>query len=416
MFIKNNDINCFILHTSQFSNTEIEIIKNDFGHLSIVYLIPYDQETPSYVSSYDLQIKEGTMELLFGYKNLLQQIVNLTKVPSCETIFISKDKEKIKQTLSLPIGTLLISSNKVDFEDVGKFPDLKVENVKDIKDQLTWGFFSEICLTFVEKGNKTKNLSGSGITFAFGYEREDTRFDVIAAGRYFQPGHECFNIHQLSHRIKKSKKDTSQNKLFTEIYNAIIKREIESTKIHGITRVPNRPSNIDRQKNIVKVLAEKNSLEDLSDALICPKDYNTHKLLNSEQRFENVKNKFQVTKNVYGKNIIIIDDVFTTGATSFECARQLYDAGAEKVTVIVIGVNQFLSSEFIPQREIKCESCGGKMYLRFNGKNQVGFYGCENWRHKEHRCDRTDEYLPAWKRINENYSLYPQNDEEDFLF
>lgn len=57
--------------------------------------------------------------------------------------------------------------------------------------------------------------------------------------------------------------------------------------------------------------------------------------LNKEKRKENVKGAFEVQNEtkllLTGKNIILCDDVITTGATILECARALKNAGAAKV-------------------------------------------------------------------------------------
>jgi ComF family protein len=55
--------------------------------------------------------------------------------------------------------------------------------------------------------------------------------------------------------------------------------------------------------------------------------------LRFEERFENVKGAFAVTdpQAVCGKNILIADDVFTSGATLNECARALRTAGASQI-------------------------------------------------------------------------------------
>jgi ComF family protein len=61
----------------------------------------------------------------------------------------------------------------------------------------------------------------------------------------------------------------------------------------------------------------------------------TQTLLTREERATNMKNAFGVRRsaNVAGKKIIIVDDVFTTGATTNACARALRRAGATDVCV-----------------------------------------------------------------------------------
>ena len=59
------------------------------------------------------------------------------------------------------------------------------------------------------------------------------------------------------------------------------------------------------------------------------------KNLNKEERKENIQNAFCVSKDakefVQNKKIIVVDDVYTTGATLNEAARVLKQAGAKKI-------------------------------------------------------------------------------------
>ena len=57
--------------------------------------------------------------------------------------------------------------------------------------------------------------------------------------------------------------------------------------------------------------------------------------LNREERINNLKGAFKVPETeiekVKGRNILLMDDVFTTGATAKSCAEALMNAGAAKV-------------------------------------------------------------------------------------
>jgi competence protein ComFC len=54
--------------------------------------------------------------------------------------------------------------------------------------------------------------------------------------------------------------------------------------------------------------------------------------LNMHERQENVAGAFSAGQRlVHGQRVIIVDDVFTTGATLRECAQALHEAGAECV-------------------------------------------------------------------------------------
>lgn len=62
--------------------------------------------------------------------------------------------------------------------------------------------------------------------------------------------------------------------------------------------------------------------------------------LNKKKRRENLKNAFRLSGNVdiQGKDVLLVDDVFTTGSTVLECARVLKKAGARKIYVTTIAI------------------------------------------------------------------------------
>ncbi len=62
------------------------------------------------------------------------------------------------------------------------------------------------------------------------------------------------------------------------------------------------------------------------------------KIKNRSKRLQNLKNSYIVSNpsNVTGKNIIIIDDVLTTGSTLIEARRALREAGAKKVLGLAV--------------------------------------------------------------------------------
>jgi len=55
--------------------------------------------------------------------------------------------------------------------------------------------------------------------------------------------------------------------------------------------------------------------------------------LNREGRLKNVENAFRILspEKIQGKQILLVDDVYTTGATMQTCAEVLLEAGAKDV-------------------------------------------------------------------------------------
>jgi len=67
------------------------------------------------------------------------------------------------------------------------------------------------------------------------------------------------------------------------------------------------------------------------------------KIKTYSERQNNLKNAFTVndTEEIKDKNIILVDDIATTGSTLFECAKVLKQNGAKKVFGVVIARQEF---------------------------------------------------------------------------
>ena len=72
----------------------------------------------------------------------------------------------------------------------------------------------------------------------------------------------------------------------------------------------------------------------INNALIRVKHSAPQSTVHTSMRATNVKGAYKATDEFSGQNIIIFDDICTTGSTVTECARTLKGAGAGKICVI----------------------------------------------------------------------------------
>lgn len=66
------------------------------------------------------------------------------------------------------------------------------------------------------------------------------------------------------------------------------------------------------------------------------------KELTDQERMQNLMNAFSINarqkKQIRGKKILLIDDIYTTGTTIDYCSKLLYENGAESVSFLTIAI------------------------------------------------------------------------------
>lgn len=87
---------------------------------------------------------------------------------------------------------------------------------------------------------------------------------------------------------------------------------------------------------ITNIISKSGLIESDNTILEKVKNTKTQSTLKKEERKNNIKNAYFVKQNIYGKNVILFDDIYTTGATINEISKKLKEAGARKIFVLVL--------------------------------------------------------------------------------
>lgn len=89
---------------------------------------------------------------------------------------------------------------------------------------------------------------------------------------------------------------------------------------------------------LAKSFAKSLKLAFEKDVLVRVKGGETQSLLSKEARAKNIEDAFVCRKNIKGKDIILIDDICTTGATFLAATKALKKAGARFVWCFALAI------------------------------------------------------------------------------
>lgn len=121
----------------------------------------------------------------------------------------------------------------------------------------------------------------------------------------------------------------------------LILSELPIPKAEGIVPVPLHPKRLHQRgfnqtAAISCFLSSKLKIPLMLHTLRKTKDTPPQTNVTGKERFKNIKDAFDASEEIKGLDLLLIDDVITTGATVRECAKALIKAGAKSVTVIAL--------------------------------------------------------------------------------
>lgn len=105
-----------------------------------------------------------------------------------------------------------------------------------------------------------------------------------------------------------------------------------------LNNIRKRQRGYNQTELIAKELVKSFKNLEYMNILIKTKNTVPQSTLNKQQRQENLKNAYKLKENtrINNKNILLFDDIYTTGTTANECAKILKTLGKNKISVLSI--------------------------------------------------------------------------------
>ena len=149
-------------------------------------------------------------------------------------------------------------------------------------------------------------------------------------------------VRDCIHRFKYNREMYFEQHL-TEWLTAAAKRWIDWQRVDAIVPVPlyarkERQREFNQAERLAKALSRTVDVPVLAKHLRRVKETSTQTRLDATTRRANVRNAFAARQGMVfaGKRLVLVDDVFTTGATLDSCARVLREEGAEDVIALTV--------------------------------------------------------------------------------
>lgn len=312
-----------------------------------------------------------------------------------EMVYISRDITFLRRAMAFCSGTIWITES-ASYQEISTSPDAIFSSIPRMIEMV-----QDDTAQFIGESAVSPHGNEKGMIYRVDfYFNDKEKIKMFVLGRYFSYTHYMSQNHPYSTAIYLNKRETTKafgvyNDTFKKVYAAGTRVIQGKMKVDGICSVPAHMGKVNRFKAILEELAKDYHVENLESRFQCIRDYPKQKGMSSEDRKENISGAFAFQGPLNGGNVVIIDDIVTTGSTLKECARMLYAAGASQVTALVLAVNQYgINYWRADEPKVYCPSCGSEMRLLINSHDRSFFYLCQ-------QCKKSIGYEAGWKAFCE---------------
>ena len=228
---------------------------------------------------------------------------------------------------------------------------------------------------------------------------------IFVLGRYFSQKSidtiEYHHNHKLSKKIaeKNSNKNFKAPDYWVDLISHCVEKipdyHHECDKYDIVTVIPaksGRPQRLEDLLSRVQAKLNDSKILFIPDIFEFSKDAGTQKTLAGDERYDSAKSSISVNKShidtINGSNILIIDDVITTGAT-LRVAIELLEA-LEPSSVKALAIAKTVTIKSLEEKE--CPECSRMMQIIKRKDSDIYFWGCTGY-HEDPQCKNTENYI-----------------------
>lgn len=380
MFRCVTEIKGLVFDIDGFNNNELAKIASAFTDYKVLFMTSSDlmvKKLEVLFTSNQIYRMEGFQRFFSPNTTTHSLVLNKLDLKATELLYISKRIHFLRNAMSFMGGTVWLTES-VSYEEASTAPDLICRNISDLELCLkskVKGFLGEVAV-FPEAEKKI------GVVIPVNFQSDKGEVTIYTLGRYFGYSQYMSQLHPYSSAIYLNKKVGGKaygvfNNLFQRLLLVAVQNIQSQYHIDGICAVPPRPGYTNRFLEMLDVVANKAQISNYGSLLVCERDYPSQKGLAAPERKENIEGVFSFKNNVTGETIVIVDDIVTTGSTINECINVLSDAGAAKIFIVALAINQFGNEYWSSNSvQVSCPKCGSKMRLFVNSKDRSFFYSC----------------------------------------
>lgn len=337
---------------------------------------------------------------------LLLALERLGVVPSTNVLYIGDSN--IDHEAAYRAGITPVQPTWASRESVSIAPSIQMSSMdvlRWVSDSCEYQLFAERCSQEQTDVFRRKEAYFIGLDDYANVVPLKKNVTCLCFGRYFsQKGvvtSKLHDQHPLSQDIKK--KDESSFKEVPDYWVGLFAKSIKSSYSYFfgerggafdiVTVIPSKKGKIPRLENLLDRIErdffENSDLRFYPDIFYFLEGAISLKTLGRDDRnFEAqrslmLNDKYQ--KMLRGKNILVIDDITTTGATIRRARSLLLNSEVKSVYGMLMA-----KTVSIIEEEKRCDACGRLMRIKRNSHTGERFFGCTGFYDEERPCNNTE--------------------------